>query len=90
MESVMSTTTIDCKGLSVAPGDKIRILSITPDPDLDEDDLEMFMNMVGSRCEVERIDPDGTAWVVVWWNTSEGSLTTQAGLAPEQIEKLTV
>jgi hypothetical protein len=86
----MSATTTDCKGLSVAPGDKIRILDITPDPDLDEDDLDMFMNMVGSRCEVERIDPDGTAWVVVWWNTSEGSLITQAGLAPEQIEKVTL
>ncbi len=81
-------TTTDRKGQSVAPGDKIRILDITPDPDLDEDDLDMFMNMVGSRCEVERIDPDGTAWVVVWWNTSEGSLITQAGLAPEQIEKI--
>lgn len=84
----MSATTIDCKGQPVAPGDKIRILDITPDPDLDEDDLDMFMNMVGSRCEVERIDADGTAWVVVWWNTSEGSLITQAGLSPEQIEKV--
>ena len=86
----MSATTTDCKGLNVAPGDKIRILDITPDPDLDEDDLDMFTNMIGSSCEVERIDPDGTAWVVVWWNTSEGSLITQAGLAPEQIEKITV
>lgn len=85
----MSATTTDCKGQSVAPGDLVRILDITPDPDLDEDDLDMFMNMIGSRCEVERIDPDGAAWVVVWWNTSEGSLITQVGLMPEQIEKVT-
>ena len=84
----MMATTIDCKGQCVAPGDRVRILDVSPDPDLDEDDLDMFMEMIGSCCEVERIDPDGTAWVVVWWNTSEGSLTTQAGLAPEQIEKV--
>jgi hypothetical protein len=84
----MNATTTDCKGLSVAAGDLVRILDITPDPDLDEDDLDMFMNMIGSSCEVERIDPDGTAWLVVWWNTSEGSLITQVGLSPEQIEKV--
>lgn len=82
------TTTTDCTGLSVAPGDRVRILGITPDPDLDEDDLDMFINMVGSSCDIERIDPDGTAWVVVWWNVSDGSLVTQLGLAPEQMEKI--
>ena len=52
----MPATTLDCKGQTVAPGDSVRVLGITPDPDLDEDDLDMFMDMVGSVCEVERID----------------------------------
>jgi cytochrome oxidase Cu insertion factor (SCO1/SenC/PrrC family) len=56
----MPATTLDCKGQTVAPGDSVRVLDITLDPDLDEDDLDMFMDMVGSVCEVERIDADGT------------------------------
>lgn len=85
----MPATTLDCKGLTVANGDCVRILSITPDPDLDEDELDLFMNMVGSSCEVERIDADGAAWVVVWWSCSDGSVTTQVGLYPHQMEKVT-
>ncbi len=84
----MPATTIDCKGQTVAPGDLVRVLGITPDPDLDEDDLDMFMDMVGSVCEVERIDADGAAWVAVWWNGCEGTLMTLVGLAPRQMEKV--
>jgi hypothetical protein len=84
----MNATTIDCKGLSVAPGDRVRILEITPDPDLDEDDLDMFLDMVGSTCAVERIDADGAAWVAIWWNGCESTLLTQVGLAPRQMEKV--
>jgi hypothetical protein len=84
----MPVTTTDCKGQTVAPGDRVRVLGITLDPDMDEDDLDMFMEMVGSTCEVERIDADGTAWVVIWWNVSDGSLTTSVGLEPPQMEKL--
>ena len=47
------------------------------------------MNMIGSSCEVERIDADGAAWVVVWWSCSDGSVTTQVGLYPHQMEKVT-
>ena len=45
----MSAITVDCEGQSVSSGDRVRILEITPDVELDEDDLEMFMNMVGSN-----------------------------------------
>jgi hypothetical protein len=88
MEFAMPATTLDCKGQSVVPGDRVRVLGITIDQDMDEDDLDMFMEMVGSTCEVERIDADGTAWVVIWWNVSDGSLTTSVGLEPQQMEKL--
>lgn len=84
----MPATTLDRFGRPVAIGDTVRVLAITPDPDLDEDDLEMFLDMVGSRCEVERIDADGTAWVAVWWNGGEGTLLTLLGLSPEQLEKV--
>lgn len=83
----MPATTIDCQGLTIALGDRICILDITPDPDLDEDDLDMFMDMIGSTCDVERIDADGTAWVAVWWNGGEGTLLTLVGLQPAQMEK---
>lgn len=83
----MPATTLDCSGQTVAAGDTVRVLGITPDPDLDEDDLDMFMDMVGSVCEVERIDADGTAWVAVWWNGGDGTLMTLVGLAPAQMAK---
>jgi hypothetical protein len=82
--------TSDRYGKSVVVGDHIRILDVSPDPDLDEDDLEFFMEMIGSVSEVERIDETGHAWVTVWWATSEGSLTTTTALAPTQMERIQV
>jgi len=87
-EFAMPATTIDCKGQTVAMGDRVRVLEITPDRDLDEDDLDMFMDMVGAVCDIERIDADGAAWVALWWNGDEGTVLTQIGLAPRQMEKM--
>jgi len=84
----MPATTLDCRGQTVAIGDAVRVLAITPDPDLDEDDLDMFMDMIGAVCEVERIDADGAAWVAVWWNGCEGTLMTLVGLEARQMEKV--
>ena len=82
-----AATTFDCHGQPLALGDHVRILAITCDPEMDEDDLDMFNDMVGSICAVERIDDDGVAWVAVWWNGCEGPLLTSVGLAPAQMEK---
>jgi len=79
-------TTRDRRGNPVIPGNRVRILDVTPDPDMDEDDLEMFVDMVGCTCTVERIDPDGLAWVAVWWNGFDGPLMTTVGLTPGQME----
>lgn len=79
--------TVDCDGHAVALGDLVQILSVTPDPDMDEDDLDMFLEMIGSTCEVEAIDEDGQAWVTVWWNTVDGSLTTTVALEPRQMRR---
>ncbi|MBS1143678.1 MAG: hypothetical protein H6R14_1084 [Proteobacteria bacterium] len=84
----MPATTLDRTGQTVTIGDTVRVLSVTTDRDMDEDQLEMFMDMVGSRCEVERIDDDGAAWVAVWWNGDEGTITTLVGLDPDQMEKV--
>lgn len=81
-------TTCDCRGQPVAPGDTVRVLAVTLDPDLDDDDADMFRDMVGATCEVERIDANGTAWVAVWWNGDEGTLTTQVGLSPAQMARM--
>ena len=48
----------------------------------------MFMGMVGAVCDIERIDADGAAWVALWWNGDEGTVLTQIGLAPGQMEKV--
>jgi len=80
-------TTVDRHGNTVALGDWINILAITPEPDMDEDDLEMFEDMIGSHCEVERIDAEGSVWVAVWWSAYDGPLQTTVILSPAQIEK---
>jgi hypothetical protein len=80
-------TTVDCDGQPIAAGDMVCILGVTPDPDMDEDDLDMFMEMIGSTCEVEAVDADGLAWVTVWWNTVDGSVTTTTGLEPRQMRR---
>jgi hypothetical protein len=84
----MSATTIDCKGQIVSQGDHVRVLEVSVDPDLDEDDLEMFRDMVGAICAIERIDAEGAAWVALWWNGDEGTILTQVGLAPRQMERV--
>ncbi|WP_303786671.1 hypothetical protein [Azovibrio restrictus] len=81
-------TVPDRSGQPVAPGDHVRILDISPDPGMDEEDLELFREMVGSICEVERVDAAGYAWVTVWWATSEGSITTTAALETHQMQKI--
>jgi hypothetical protein len=63
-------------------------LKFSMDTDLDEGDLDMVMDMIGSTCTVERIDADGAAWVAIWWNGGEGTLMTQTGPGPEQMEKI--
>jgi len=82
------TTTRDHRGQPVAAGDTVRILDITPDPDMDEDDRDLFIDMIGSTCVVERVDDEGDAWVAVWWNGFEGPLLTTVGLAPHQMERV--
>ncbi|KXB31024.1 MULTISPECIES: hypothetical protein [Dechloromonas] len=79
--------TVDRHGNAVQLGDRVRILAVSPDPDMDEDDLDMFNDMIGSTCEVERIDDEGAAWVAIWWNGFDGPLLTTVGLAPGQMEK---
>jgi hypothetical protein len=79
--------TVDRHGNAVQLGDRVRILAVSPDPDMDEDDLDMFNDMIGSTCEVERIDSEGAAWVAIWWNGFDGPLLTSVGLAPGQMEK---
>ena len=83
----MPVTTFDRLGQPVATGDRVKILAISPDPEMDDDDLDMFNDMIGSTCEVKRIDADGAAWVAIWWNGFEGPLLTSVGLAPGQMEK---
>ena len=75
----MSATTIDCNGQIVSMGDKVRVLEVSVDPDLDEDDLEMFRDMVGAVCDIERIDAEGAAWVALWWNGWAGAAADGAG-----------
>lgn len=84
----MPSATVDHQGKPVAPGDMVRVLGLSLDPDLDDDDRDMFNDMLGSTCQVERIDADGAAWVAVWWNGFEGPLLTSVGLMPGQMEKL--
>lgn len=78
----------DARGAPVAAGDQVRILAVSPDPDMDEDDREMIEFMIGSVCEVDRIDATGQAWVTMWWSCADGVATSSVALEGEQIERV--
>ncbi|MCB1927088.1 MAG: hypothetical protein KDH17_03525 [Rhodocyclaceae bacterium] len=79
---------VDCHGRTVTVGDRVRVLGVSPDRDMDEDDAEMIAFMIGSECDVDRIDEHGLVWVSMWWSCGDGTATTAAGLTPAQIEWL--
>lgn len=78
----------DAKGIPVVQGDYVRILDVTPDPDMDDDDRDMVEYMIGSICEVDSIDEYGQAWVTMWWNNVEGVITTTVALESSQMERV--
>lgn len=78
----------DRLGQAVEVGDEVRVLHVSIDPDIDDDEREMFEFMIGSTCEVERFDEAGRAWVTMWWSTGDGNATTSIGLAPFQMERV--
>ncbi len=55
---------------------------------MDEDDRDMIEFMVGSICEVDRIDAAGQAWVRMWWSCTDGVATSSVALAGDQIERV--
>lgn len=79
--------TRDIQNRIVQAGDKVRILGVSMDADLEDDERDMIDFMVGSVCEVDRVDADGCAWVTMWWNCAEGVATTTVALSPAQIER---
>lgn len=83
-------TVVDKYGHPVAIGDSVRVLAVSPGPELEDDEREMIEFMVGSICEVDRIDPWGRAWVSMWWNCGEGSVATRVALAAREMERMAV
>lgn len=81
-------THTDRHGRPIAIGDEIRVLHIDIDPDIDDDEREMFEFMIGSICEIERFDATGRAWVTMWWSTGDGNATTSVGLASCDLERV--
>jgi len=78
----------DKQGRPVAIGDMVKVLGVSPGPELDDDEREMIEFMIGSICEVERIDEAGRAWVSMWWSCGDGSAATSVGLLAEEMEKV--
>ena len=81
--------TFDRAGTPVRVGESVRILAVTPDSDMDEDERDMIDHMVGSVCEVERIDAQGLVWVTMWWSCGDGTATSSVGLRADEFEKVT-
>lgn len=78
----------DRRGQPVAVGDMVKVLHVSPGPDMEDDEREMVEFMVGSICEVERIDALGRAWVSMWWSCGDGTAASSVGLAAEEMEKV--
>ncbi|ANQ86288.1 hypothetical protein [Azoarcus olearius] len=79
-------TLTDKHGTPIAVGDEVRVLSVTLDSDMEDDEREMFEFMIGAICEVERVDDQGRAWVTMWWSCGDGNATTSVGLERHQME----
>jgi len=88
MQSNSSHSPTDRHGRPVGVGDMIRVLDVSPDPDMDEDEAEMIEFMIGSECEVDRIDAAGLVWVSMWWSCGDGTATTATGLTSGQFERI--
>lgn len=86
MDARVVASALDRNGREIKAGDNVRILSVTPDVDMDEDELDMIMFMVGAISEVEKVDEDGRAWVTMWWNCTETTVVTSVGLQPHEME----
>ncbi|GAB2181438.1 hypothetical protein DLREEDagrD3_16610 [Denitratisoma sp. agr-D3] len=80
--------TRDARGVPLQAGDRVRILAVTPDPDLEDDDRDMVEFMIGSICEVDRVDAAGQAWVTMWWSCADGVATSSVALAPHEMERV--
>ncbi|HEY3433870.1 MAG TPA: hypothetical protein VGK09_15110 [Rhodocyclaceae bacterium] len=80
--------TQDAKGVSVQAGDRVRILSITPPREMEDDDVDMIEFMIGSICEIDRVDAAGHAWVTMWWSCADGVATSTVALAPAEMERV--
>lgn len=85
--NTLSTLT-DARGNLVQAGDRVRILAVSLDPDMEDDDRDMVDYMVGAICEVESIDRFGQAWVTMWWNNGDGVQTTTIALTTAQMERV--
>lgn len=81
-------STRDAKGASVQTGDKVRILAVSRAPDMEDDDVDMIEFMIGSICDIDRVDAEGFAWVTMWWSCAEGVATSTVALAPHQMERV--
>ena len=81
-------STRDAKGASVQTGDKVRILAVSRAPDMEDDDVDMIEFMIGSICDIDRVDEEGFAWVTMWWSCAEGVATSTVALAPYQMERV--
>jgi hypothetical protein len=86
MQAVTSHT--DRLGHTVQIGDEVRVVAVDIDADVDDEDRDMFENMVGATCAIECFDEHGRAWVTMWWSTMDGTFTTSVGLASHQMEKV--
>jgi hypothetical protein len=80
------SSVMDRNGRAMTVGDHVRILSVSPDVDMDEDDLDMILFMVGSISDIEKIDAEGRAWVTMWWNCSEATAVSSVGLRSHEME----
>lgn len=86
--SAPATSHADKHGNPLAVGDEVRVLHVTLDPEMEDDEREMFEFMKGSICEIERFDAQGRAWVTMWWSCTDGNATTSLALEGYEMERV--
>ena len=83
---------IDCNGVTVHVGSRVRVLSLSGDwyERLPADERALVDSMIGEVFEIEEIDEYGQPWVCKRWPDEEAGTCQSHSIALEPAEMLSV
>jgi hypothetical protein len=81
----------DCHGKTIAPGDIVKIISLSKEfiRDFPSDERILIESMVGQLFKIYGVDEFGQPYVIKEWHDEHGQLQTHViALDPHEMEKI--